>query len=56
MAANDDGVEYWPNWVHFFNAHVLPSGGGLASVDPSAQTNANSIKLVIANPQYEGML
>jgi hypothetical protein len=55
VAANDDGVTYVPNWVHFFNAHVLPSGGGLASVDPGAQTNANSIKLVIANPQYEGL-
>ena len=54
MAANDDNVVYVPNWVHFFNAHVLPSDGGLDSISPDGQTTTNSIKLVIANPQYEG--
>jgi hypothetical protein len=72
--ANEDEVVYSPNWVHFFNAHVLPSKGKGASlvprvndvIDPadgSVTTPAvknyvddtYSIKLVMANPQYEGL-
>jgi hypothetical protein len=57
-AANLDGVEYAPNWVHFFNAHVLPhsASGSMGSVNPDGgQTDGNSIQLVMANPQYEGL-
>jgi hypothetical protein len=49
---------YDPNWVHFFNAHVLPTASFPMSTDPNAQDpspGGNSIKLVIANPQYEGL-
>lgn len=53
--ANLDGVVYDPNWVHFFNAHVLVSGGKGLSTNPSNQADTNSIKLVMANPQYEGL-
>jgi len=56
VAANSDGIVYAPNWVHFFNAHVLPGqGAGQGSLDPNTQTDANSIRLVMANPQYEGL-
>lgn len=34
---------YTPIWQHFFNAHVIPSGG------------VNPVKLVMANPTYEGL-
>jgi hypothetical protein len=55
--ANLDGVTYDPNWVHFFNAHVLPSGGKGMSTNPDGgvHSSSNSIKLVMANPQYEGL-
>ena len=51
-------ISFDANWVHFFNAHVLVSsgtGGHGASIDPTLQTDLNSIKLVMANPQYEGL-
>merc|ERR1719245_2224328 len=67
--ANSDGVVYSPNWVHFFNAHVLPSKGKGASLVPRKNSVAEpaadavnyytddsaSIQLVMANPQYEGL-
>ena len=53
--ANLDSVTYEPNWVHFFNAHVLTGGPTTtSSVPPDQQSDTNAIKLVIANPQYEG--
>jgi hypothetical protein len=46
---------YDPNWVHFFNAHVLPTGSFPISTVPNTQDGTNSIRLVMANPQYEGL-
>ena len=54
IAATPDAT-YIPNWVHIFNAHVLPkkSGGSTPHVSsaPAAATDANGIRIVIANPQ-----
>ncbi|CAG5102201.1 Oidioi.mRNA.OKI2018_I69.chr1.g188.t1.cds [Oikopleura dioica] len=64
-AVVDTNIDYVPNWVHFFNAHLLVGGVVSGSTAPavsgtgdagtgysSEQSNAN---LVIANPQYEGL-
>ena len=54
IAATPDAT-YIPNWVHIFNAHVLPkkSGGSTphANTMPASSTDSNGIRIVIANPQ-----
>lgn len=64
-AVANTAITYVPNWVHFFNAHLLVGGSIGQSTAPavgaapantgySTKTNVNA-KLVIANPQYEGL-
>ncbi len=56
-----DGTVYVPNWVHFFNAHLLVGGTISKSTVPAADGYATSAadtinaNVVIANPQYEGL-
>jgi len=60
--ANADNSVYVPNWVHFFNAHLLVGGSVSQSTAPVATTGYTAAasgtinaKVVIANPQYEGL-
>jgi len=54
-----EGATYVPNWVHFFNAHLLVGGIISRSTVPPAggyiSTTAINANVVIANPQYEGL-
>jgi hypothetical protein len=68
-AVVDTSISYVPNWVHFFNAHLLVSGdtdsinlstapsvsGTADAGDGYANISTVNAKLVIANPQYEGL-
>ena len=53
-------ISYVPNWVHFFNAHLLAGGDIDQSTAPvagsySTLSSDRNARLVIANPQYEGL-
>ncbi|CBY30737.1 unnamed protein product [Oikopleura dioica] len=57
-----DGTVYVPNWVHFFNAHLLVGGAISQSTIPVVENGYSSsaastinANVVIANPQYEGL-
>jgi hypothetical protein len=62
-AVVDTSISYVPNWVHFFNAHLLVGGDIDKSTAPIAvdryggtvQSPKRNARVVIANPQYEGL-
>jgi len=62
-AVANAAISYVPNWVHFFNAHLLAGGDIGKSTAPvatdrygnAAQSAKRNARVVIANPQYEGL-
>jgi len=62
-AITDTNISYVPNWVHFFNAHLLVGGNIDKSTAPdasdvydnTAKSAERNARVVIANPQYEGL-
>merc|ERR1712127_86161 len=59
-AVEDTAISYVPNWVHFFNAHLLAGGNIGKSTAPASDRYASksadkNARVVIANPQYEGL-
>jgi len=59
-AVTNTAISYLPNWVHFFNAHLLAGGDIGKSTAPASDRYASksadkNARVVIANPQYEGL-